>query len=169
MLLSDIAGDVLNVIELAAADLRSQYRVAKSRSVDVLLPEWSLAVLRNNMAMRTGQSEMNVTDAEITSWLTARGVRPQFTPDWQPLYNAAPATKWPANLTFAIWFSGAYVSIDGGSIDLGVVRDSTLNETNDFTAAWSEQFYQVCRQGPLAHSYTVPVLVNGVTGCCPIA
>jgi hypothetical protein len=168
MLLSDIAGDLLNVISLAANDMRSQYRLPKNRSVDVLLPDWALEVLRNNMAARHGQSEMNVTDAEVTGWLSSRGVRVQFTPDWQPLYNTAPATRWPANVTFAIWFSGAYVSIDGGSIDLGVVRDSTLNATNDFTAAWSEQFYQVCRQGPVARQYTVPVLVDGVTGCCPV-
>jgi hypothetical protein len=167
MLLSDIAGDLLNVIELAADDMRSQYRLAKGRSVDVLLPEWALAVLRNNMAARHGQSEMNVTDSQITGWLSSRGVRVQFTPDWQPLYGSGPATRWPANVTFAIWLSGAYVSIDGGSIDLGVVRDSTLNSTNDFTAAWSEQFYQVCRQGPLARQYTVPVLVDGKTACCP--
>jgi hypothetical protein len=170
MLLSDTAGDLLNVIALAAADMRSQYRVGKSRSVDVLLPDWALEVLRENMAHRHGiYDAMNVTDSQIMGWLSARGVRVQFTPDWQPLFNATPAVKWPANVTFAIWFSGSYVSIDGGSIDLGVVRDSTLNATNDFTAAWSEQFYQVCRQGPLARSYTVPVLVDGVTGCCPVA
>jgi hypothetical protein len=39
--------------------------------------------------------------------------------------------------------------------------------TNVFTTAWSEQFYQVCRQGPLARQYTVPVLVEGKTACCP--
>lgn len=167
MLLSDVAGDLLNVIELAAVDTRSQYRLAPSRSVDVLLPTWALSALRNNMAARHGQSEMNVSDSEITGWLSSRGVRVQFTPDWQPLYTTTPATRWPANVTFATWISGAYISIDGGTIDLGVTRDSTLNATNDFTAAWSEQFYQVCRQGPLARQYTVPVLVDGKTACCP--
>ena len=164
---SDAAGDLLNVVTLAAADMRSQYRVGKSRSIDVLFPAWVREVLRSTMAMRQGiYDAMNVSDAQVTSWLSARGIRAQFTPDWQPLYGAAPATAWPANVTFAMWFTGAYVSIDGGSIDLGVVRDSTLNETNDFTAAWSEQFYQVVRRGPLGRSYTVPLGVDGVTGCC---
>lgn len=119
------------------------------------------------MAMRKGVRAENVTDAEITGWLTARSVRPQFTPDWQPLYDTAPATEWPTDVTFAIWFTGSYISLDGGEIDLGVVRDSTLNATNDFTAAWSEQFFQVCRRGPQGREYTVPLQVDGVTACCP--
>jgi hypothetical protein len=170
MLLGDVTADVLNVIALAAADMRSQYRLGDGRSVDVLLPDWSRAVLRENMAHRAGVTDsMNVSDSQVTSWLTARGVRPQFTPDWQPLFNTAAATRWPATLTFALWLTGSYISLDGGSIDLGVVRDSTLNATNDFTAAWSEQFYQVCRRGPKGRQYTVPVLVDGVTACCAAA
>jgi hypothetical protein len=170
MLLGDVTADVLNIIALAAEDMRSQYRLAKGRSVDVLLPDWARSVLRENMAHRAGVTDsMNVSDSQVTSWLTARGIRPQFTPDWQPLYNAAPATRWPATLVFALWLTGSYIALDGGSIDLGVVRDSTLNATNDFTAAWSEQFYQVCRRGPKGRTYTVPVLVDGVTGCCPAA
>jgi hypothetical protein len=168
MMPSDAAGDLLNVISLAAADLRSQYRISKRRSVDLLLPDWALEVLRSNMAMRAGVFDaMNITDGQITSWLTARGVRPQFTPDWQPLYASTAALKWPATLTFALWLTGSYFSIDGGEIDLGVVRDSTLNATNDFTAAWSEQFYQVCRRGPQGRKYTVNLAVDGVTACCP--
>jgi hypothetical protein len=164
---SDAAGDVLNVVSLAAADMRSQYRVSKSRSIDMLFPQWLLEVFRGTLAMRAGVDLLSVTDSDVVSYLTAKNVRPQFTPDWQPLYNAAPATAWPANVTFLSWFTGAYVSIDGGQIDLGVVRDSTLNSTNDFTAAWSEQFFQVVRRGPLARSYTVPLGVDGVTACCP--
>ena len=164
---SDAAGDLLNVVSLAAADMRSQYRVSKSRSIDVLFPSWVVDVLRGDLAMRAGVDLLSVTESDVVGYLTARGVRPQFTPDWQAIYNAAPATAWPATVTFVAWFTGAYVSIDGGSIDLGVVRDSILNSTNDFTAAWSEQFFQVVRRGPLARSYTVPLGVDGVTACCP--
>lgn len=167
LLPSDVAGDLLNVLELAAADLRSEFRVGRSRSVDVVLPSWIINVLRSNMAMRHGidpSQAMNIPDSAIVAWLTARGIRPQFTPDWQPLFNAAPSTNWPANVTFLMFFTGAYISLDGGTIDLGVTRDSTLNATNDYTAAWSEQFYQVVRRGPQARQYTLAMQVNGTTG-----
>ena len=58
---------------------------------------------------------------------------------------------------------------DGGTIDLGVVRDSVLNATNDYTAAWTEQLYLVAQLGPDARKVTVNYDVNGVTGCCPVA
>jgi hypothetical protein len=80
------------------------------------------------------------------------------------LYNAAPSTKWPATVTFLSFVSGAYVSLDGGTIDLGVVRDSTLNATNDFSAAWAETFYAVARRGPAARQYTVALTIDGKTG-----
>ena len=169
MTAGDAASDLLGVIELAAADLRSQYRIGKNRSIDVLLPDWILPVLRSNMAQRIDAAMLDVTDAQITSWLTQRGVRPQFTPDWQPLHAGAAATAWPATVTFAMWLTGSYISLDGGTIDLGVVRDSLLNATNDFTAAWSEQFYQVCRRGPQGVQHTVPLSIDGVVGCCPAA
>ena len=120
------------------------------------------------MAKRAGVDLMNVSDSEVIGWLTSRGIRPQFLSDYQPLYAAAPATRWPANLEFTVCSPGR-TSIDGGSIDLGVVRDSVLNETNDFTAAWSEQFFQVARSARTPARYSVTLDVDGVTGCCPAA
>jgi hypothetical protein len=152
------------VIRLAAADQRSQYRLPEGRSVDVILPSWIVGPLRSTLAMRNGVDMLSVTDAQIRNAFAAEGIRVQFTPDWQPLYSSAPATNWPATVTFVMFLTGAYVSIDGGSIDLGVQRDSILNATNDHTVAWSEQFYQVVRRGPIARSYTVELDVTGVTG-----
>jgi hypothetical protein len=133
----------------------------------VLLPDWTIEILRANVAKRAGVDLLSVTDAEVTAWLTERNVRPQFLSDYQPLYNGTtPATNWPAALEFTILFSGAYIYADGGSIDLGVVRDSILNSTNDFTAAWSEQFFCVSKVGPTARKVSVTLTPDGVTACC---
>jgi hypothetical protein len=164
---SDAAGDLLSAIGLQAADLRSQYRAARTRSVDALLPDWTIEALRASVAKRAGVDLLSVTDAQVVAWLSARGIRAQFLSDYQPLYAAAPKTDWPATLEFLLFFTGAYLEADGGEIDLGVVRDSTLNETNDFTAAWSEQFFAVAQVGPTARKVTVDIGVDGVTGCCP--
>jgi hypothetical protein len=166
---SDAAGDLLSAIGLQAADMRSQYRAARTRSVDVLLPDWTVEACRASLAMRQGVDLLNVSDAMIVGWFASRGVRVQFLSDYQPLYSASPKTDWPATLKFAMYFTGAYLEADGGEIDLGVVRDSVLNSTNDFTAAWSEQFFAVARIGPLAREVTVDLTVDGVTGCCPAA
>lgn len=166
---SDAAGDLLSAIGLTAVSMRSQYRAARSRSVDVLLPDWTIEACRASLAMRAGVDLLSVTDAQITGWFAARGVRAQFLSDYQPLYAGSANTDWPTTIKFAAYFTGAYLEADGGEIDLGVVRDSTLNSTNDFTAAWSEQFFAVARVGPLAREVTVDLTVDGVTGCCPAA
>jgi hypothetical protein len=31
-----------------------------------------------------------------------------------------------------MWHPGAHLFLDGGTLDLGIVRDSTLNSTNDY-------------------------------------
>ena len=166
MLVSDAAGDLLGMIALQAADLRSQYRAARTRSVDVLLPDWTINVLRANVAKRAGVDLLNVSDGEIMAWLTEGNVRPQFLSDYQPLFNAAPSTRWPAAMEATMYFTGAYLNGDGGNIDLGVQRDSLLNSTNDFTVAWSEQFYAVAQVGPDARKFSVALTVDGVTACC---
>lgn len=164
---SDAAGDLLGMLQLQAADMRSQYRANRARAVDALLPDWTINILRSNVAKRAGVDMVNVPDAEITQWLTEGNIRPQFLSDYQPLYAGAPSTRFPATIEVTMSFTGAYLFADGGNIDLGVVRDSLLNSTNDFTAAWSEQFYAVARVGPLARKFTMPLTADGVTACCP--
>jgi hypothetical protein len=41
---------------------------------------------------------------------------------------------------------GTYVRLDGGTLDVGIVRDSILNGTNDLQI-FSEQWVQVCQVG----------------------
>lgn len=159
---SDAAGEVLNAIELEATAFREQYLMAEGAVLEAVFPMWARGPLRTCMAVRQGVAAMNVTNAEITAWFTARGIAPQFVYGYQSL--GTNPTAWPATMKFAFWAAGAYVGGDGGTIDLGVQRDSRLNEANDFTAAWSEQFYLVARRGPVAREITVTIPETGVTG-----
>lgn len=168
MTVSDAAGDLLGVIGLAIADLRSRFRLGRRRAIEVALPEWASDMLNPNVAMRAGDADLlDVSDARVAGWFVARGARVQLLSDYTPLSDGVtPATEWPSQVPFMVWVSGSYTEITGGRIDLGVVRDSTLNATNDYTAAWAETFYQVVQRGPAARKYVVPVSVDGVTACC---
>lgn len=162
---SDVAADLFQIIELQAVDMRSQYRVNPSRIVEVLIPEWLMPVLRANMAKRAGISDWQaVPDSMINGWLTARGIKPQYTPDWQPLYSGAPATAYPSTITIAMWFAGSYFSLNGGRIDLGVQRDPEMNQYNDYTAAWFEEFWTIARRGPQGRrfAYTLTGKIDGL-------
>jgi hypothetical protein len=159
------AGSVLNAIDLQVADYRSQHRMSVNAVLEAVFPLWSKALVRADLALRHGAELTNVTDAVVDAHFAARGVRAQFVHDYQPLFGGAAATAWPAALEFLLYPAGGYVRGDGGVIDLGVVRDSVLNATNDYTAAWTEQLYLVAQLGPAAREVEVAIDVNG---CQPV-
>jgi hypothetical protein len=166
---SSAGGTILNAIDLQVADYRSQYRMAVNSVLEAVFPLWTKELIRADFAMRNAAGYSNVTDADIDAHFAARKVRVQFVHDYQPMYVSSPRLSFPASLQFLLYPAGGYVRGDGGTIDLGVVRDSVLNATNDYTAAWTEQLYLVAQLGPDARKVTVGYDVNGVTGCCPVA
>ena len=163
---ADVTADLLQIIELQATDMRSEYRVSKSRTIEALIPEWIMPVFRANLAKRQGVDMLSVTDGQVNSWLTSRGISPQYTPDWQPLYSGAAATDYPSTITIAMWFAGSYFSINGGRIDLGVQRDPEMNAYNDYTAAWFEEFWTIARRGPQGRKFDY-TLTNKIDGVVP--
>jgi hypothetical protein len=166
---SSAAGSILHAIDVQVADYRSQYRMAVGTVLEAVFPLWTKEVVRADLALRTGVSLTNVSDGDIDAHFATRRVRAQFVHDYQPMYSGAEAQAFPTSLDFLIYPAGGYVRGDGGTIDLGVVRDSVLNATNDYTAAWTEQLFLVAQLGPAAREVTVNYGVDGVTGCCPTA
>lgn len=166
---SSAAGSILNAIDLQVADYRSQFRMSVNSVLEAVFPLWTRELMRADLAMRNGVVLTNVSDADLAAHFATRKVRPQFVHDYQPLYGVAAAVEWPAVVSFLLYAAGSYVRGDGGTIDLGVVRDSVLNATNDFTAAWTEQLYLVAQVGPTAREVEVTLSVDGTTACCPTA
>lgn len=164
---SSASGSILHAVDVQVADYRSQYRMAVGSVLEVVFPLWTKELLRADLAMRSASGYSNVSDADIDAHFATRKVRAQFVHDYQPMYSVAPKTAFPTSIDFLIYPAGGYLRGDGGTIDLGVVRDSVLNATNDYTAAWTEQLYLVAQLGPAAREVTVNYSVDGVTGCCP--
>ena len=69
----------------------------------------------------------------------------------------------PDNVQWAIHPDGAFLGIDAGSLELGIVRDSVLNSTNDFQV-FGEYFRNVVRLGPAQSAYwvTSDLCANGM-------
>lgn len=164
---SSAAGSVLHAVDLQVADYRSQFRMSVNSVLEVIFPLWTKELIRADFAMRAGVLLTFVTDQMIEEHFAVRKVRAQFVHDYQPLFASTSKLAFPTTLDFLLYPAGAYIKGDGGTIDLGVVRDSVLNATNDYTAAWTEQLYLVAQVGPAAREVTVTYDVSGVTGCCP--
>lgn len=163
---TDSYGELMSAIELQAADYRSEHLMSDGTILEVPLPSWTREMLRSNLAMRAGVDLLAVTNDQLDAHLAVRRVRAQFVEDYQPLFSSTPKQVWPTSMRFLMYPAGGFVEGNGGTIDLGVQRDSTLNKTNDHTVAWTEDFRVLARRGPKARKATVTLSTDGVTACC---
>jgi hypothetical protein len=176
---SGAAAPILSTAELSAWDYRNKYGMCETDVIEWVLPSWSKGLIRADLAKRTGVSDyMCVPDSEIARWFDCRGIRAQFVSDYQVRAAGQPGaataiTQYPSEVKGLMYAAGTVVRGNGMSLDLGVVRDSTLNATNDFTAAWMEDCHLIAQFGHEVREYTMNVCPDGTTGaadltsCCP--
>jgi hypothetical protein len=160
---------IFNAAGLAATDYRERYGMNIDDVLEIVFPAWVREVLRADLAWKAGIDLFDVTNAQIDSYFTARNVRPQWVDDWQvrgasQFGNASALTVWPGTVNFMLYAAGTFLHGNGMTLDLGVVRDSVLNSTNDHTAAWSEEAHLIARVGHESRLYTVAFNVNGSAG-----
>lgn len=158
---------VMEAVDMQAIDLREKYRMCEDAVVEAVFPRWIKKAMRADMAKRTGIEDDQLTDAMIASMFAARNVRVQYVSDWQLgtsgfLGQSTASTTWPTSVQFMIYPPGTFVRGTGMTLDLGVIRDSTLNATNDYTAAWMEECYLIAMLGHESRLVTVPICANGV-------
>lgn len=160
------ASALISALLLQAADYRQVHGLCCGQLLDVVLPCWANDLVKADIARQDGTLSIGSlpTDGQVTAWFEAANLNVTFINHWQAIDATPPATGWPGTVQFLIGYPGSYIRFDGGELNLGVVRDSTLNETNDFTAVWFEQFYCVGRRGPQARIVTVPVCPTGEVG-----
>lgn len=159
----------LSGVDLGATDYRARYGMCIDDVLEVVAPHWVRNAIRADLAWRTGIDMLSVTDSMVTQFFTDRNLRVQWVNDWQvrgasEFGNATtPMTAWPTSAQVMIYAAGTFLHGQGLSLDLGVVRDSVLNATNDHTAAWSEECHLIARVGPESRLYTITFSVMGAT------
>lgn len=164
-----ISTDLPDFIGLAAVDYRDRFGMCDDDVLEVIVPRWARDAIRSDISRRTGIEPRSITNADIDGLFTARRVRIQWVADWQVRAAGQPGgatslTAWPDTLEFLIYAAGTFLRGNGLTLDLGVVRDSVLNETNDHTAAWTEECHLIARIGHESRRYSMPVCVGGLTG-----
>jgi len=169
--LEGAAASILNSIELQAFDYRERYRMCADAILEAVFPRWALGAIRADLANRGGVNLLGVTDGMIADWLNLRNIRAQFVADWQSGFTGEPigapavnAVAWPTTVEYLLYAPGTFVRGQGLQLDLGVVRDSTLNATNDHTAAWMEDCYAVATVGHESRIVTTDICTAGLVG-----
>lgn len=159
---------IYNAVGLAATDYRARYGMCIEDVLEVVLPYWVRDVIQADLAWKAGVELGDIPLSEVNRYFTARNIAVQWVNDWQvrgasQFGNATAMTAWPTTADFLIYAAGTFVHGNGMTLDLGVIRDSVLNETNDHTAAWSEEAHLIAKVGHESRRYTVGFNVNGST------
>ena len=136
-------GSLLGTVDKAVAGFKSRHRITSGIQLRAAFPEWTKNLLRTDIAREApgdGLGRYFVSDAEIISWFSARGVAVTFYVDTRTgagmAYGAQSAgaiTDYPSEVEWFLWAEGSFIFVDGGTLNLGLVRDSTLNSTNDYS------------------------------------
>lgn len=164
---------LLGSVEMAAIDYRTRYGMCDTAILEVVLPSWAKGAIRSDLAKRNGLALFEVTDQMIADWFDVRNVRVQFITDWQVRASGSfgfstVMSAWPTTIEFLIYAAGTFVRGNGMSLDLGVVRDSTLNAVNDHTAAWMEETHLIAMFGHESRRYVINICTDGTTGAADL-
>lgn len=170
------ASAVVSALLLQVQGYRDRNGLCQGATVEAVAPAFLKELIKADIARQDFGGVGNaglVTDGTIRAWFAASGVSVRFIDFWQSLTTAAPGPlTWPTSAQVLYYTPGSYVQFDGGTLDLGITRDSVLNSTNDYNI-FTEDFYCIGRRGPRGVLVTIPVCPDGVTGgvgdlTCPV-
>lgn len=162
---------LLEQVSLVTTSFRARHRLSADRKLRVLMPFWASEIVRSDIAAQgpgDGLARYNISDSQISDWFSARGANVTFYQDnttaaGVPFTNPVAAgglQSWPNRVEWFIFPEGSFLYLDGGSLDLGLVRDSTLNSQNDYQIFY-EEFFGLCFIGLESFRVLSDVCPNG--------
>ena len=165
------ARDILVLLEAASTALRNRHRLDPKAPLRAMFPEWFRNALRADLVKQIpgdGQdTAFNLVDATIDKWFAARHVNVTWFVDGEAgqvfgEQKDGELLGFPENVIWYLFPEGTFLHLDGGVLDLGLIRDSTLNSTNDYQM-FLETFENVAKVGVEALRVTTPVRIAGAS------
>ena len=156
--------DFLVSVRKAAVAYRSRHRISQSTTLKAIVPDWIYDAMAADLALAMpGDGTLSVGRGEIEGYLSQLNVSLVASPD-MTVYGsqgAAALLEFPDSFKWYLFAEGTFLFLDGGSLDLGIIRDSSLVGTNDYKM-FVETFEGVAKVGIEALVVTQAVNVNGV-------
>lgn len=164
--------DVLNQLDIAVARFRRRHRIPAGVPMDFYYPDWLHTMIRVDIAkaLPGGAIESNllVAEAEIQAFIRSRNVTPipfldgeNATQRMAEAQTAGALLGLPTTAVMYLFPRGTWVRFDGGTMDLGVTRDSTLNVRNELQM-FEEEFGNTVKRGSLQSlRWTATLCPNG--------
>jgi len=156
--------DFLVQLGRAAAQYRGRHRLAADFPLRAIIPAWVKDAMAADLAIAApGDNTLNAY-AEIDGFIASRGINPCYTLDGSAMTGSQGANAMNEFTDTFVWYlfaEGTFLFLDGGTLDLGIIRDSTLVGTNDYKM-FVETFEGVAKVGVESLRVTSTINVNGV-------
>ena len=159
--------DFLVQLGRAAAAYRARHRLDADASLRAIIPAWVKDAMAADLTLNMpGDSTLNAY-SEIDAYIAARGINASFALDTAAgaspfaAQGSGAMNEFPDTFVWYLFAEGSFLFLDGGTLDLGVIRDSTLVGTNDYKM-FVETFENVALVGVESLQVTSTINVNGV-------
>lgn len=157
------ARDFLVQVKRAAAAYRSRHRIDPRTQLRSIVPAWVYEAMAADLALAMpGDNQLGVTENNINGYLASSNVTMTATLDGNAFGAQATGAlaEFPDTFTWLLFAEGSFLFLDGGTLDLGIIRDSGLVGTNDYKM-FVETFEGLAFVGIESLSITSTINVNG--------
>jgi hypothetical protein len=155
--------DFLVQIGRAAAAYRSRHRMEADAPLRAIVPAWVKDAMAADLALAMpGDNTLNAY-AEIDGYVASRNVNLTASLDAN-VYGAQSTgalNEFADSFDWYIFAEGTFLFLDGGTLDLGIIRDSSLVGTNDYKM-FVETFEGIAKVGVESLKVTSTISINGV-------
>lgn len=166
--------EVLAELGRAVEAYRYRHRMDPATPMRLIMPRWLLGNMRADIARQapglgTTDEQWAVAESTVLGFFAALGVNVSFAMDSPTSANpnqgfgvqgAGQLLPWPSKAIVWLFHEGAWTFLDGGELNLGMVRDSTLNATNNFQM-FSETFEKAIFRGHESLQITIDTCPSG--------
>ena len=161
-----VARDFLIQVRKAAVAMRSRHRMSPQTRLKAIIPAWIYDAMAADLALNMpGDGTLGAGENEIKGYLAGSNVDLVASLDLNSFGAQPGATakllEFPDSFSWYLFAEGTFLFLDGGTLDLGIIRDSSLVNTNDYKM-FIETFEGVAFVGVESLKITTNISVNGV-------
>lgn len=177
--------DILATYDKVISYYRNRHRLNTTIPLHTIMPQWLINMLLTDVARSMNTSGdlsglFGVAQSAIESWFRTRNVNVTWHLDglnataaavdgvmvpqqwYQPLASGQPVPGWPNAVDALLYKEGDWLFLDGGTLDIGLVRDSQLNLRNRYQT-FTETYEGVAFRGLESLRVVMPLVPNGAS------
>lgn len=156
--------DFLVQLRRASAGYRSRHRLPADSVLKAIVPSWVYDAIAADLVLNMpGDGNLGLSKSEIDGFVAQANVEliPSLDLSAYGSQSASAAvTEFADSFTWYLFAEGTFLFLDGGTLDLGIIRDSTLVGTNDYKM-FVETFEGIAKVGVESLAITSTISVNG--------